>query len=129
MRMVDKIKAALESKGWTQSAFEKLALLSENKISKWKDDKGRPTAQEALRMARLLEISVEYLIDDDQEEPPRPAPVLSEREAAILAIVRTRERIEGTDVLSIEEINWRLSGPVARFKEPPTNKIPPPGTD
>ena len=68
MRMVEKLEAALHAKGFTQTSFERLAMLSANRISKWKNDHGEPTARQAMRIARLLGLSVEYLVDDDLNE-------------------------------------------------------------
>ena len=69
MTMVEKLSALLRSKGLTQSAFEAKALLSENRISKWKNGTGEPSAKEALRMARILEVPLEYLVDDEEDDP------------------------------------------------------------
>lgn len=87
MTMVEKLDLALDERGWTQSAFEQAALLSANRISKWKNGTGEPTAKQALRMARLLDLPLEYLIDDDQAEPGG-MPV-SEREKQVWEAIRT----------------------------------------
>lgn len=68
--MIEKIDDLLRKKGMSQAALERSALLSANRISKWKDEKGEPTGRQALRIARLLDVPVEYLLDDDMEEPP-----------------------------------------------------------
>lgn len=84
--MVEKLELALIEKGWTQSALEKAAMLSPNRISKWKGGQGEPTARQALRMAQLLELPVAYLIDDDQAQPE--ATPLNDLEREIWRMVR-----------------------------------------
>jgi transcriptional regulator with XRE-family HTH domain len=87
MKMVEKLDLALKEKGWTQTAFERAAMLSENRISKWKNGAGEPTAKQALRMARLLGLPYDFLIDDDQDKPGLLP--LSDREKQIWDVVRT----------------------------------------
>jgi transcriptional regulator with XRE-family HTH domain len=70
MRLVEKLEMALRSKGLTQGSFERLAMLSENRISKWKNNQGEPTVRQALRMARLLDLPLDYLADDEVDEEP-----------------------------------------------------------
>jgi transcriptional regulator with XRE-family HTH domain len=69
MKMIDKIVTLAEAKGWDQGEFESLAGLPHGRISKWKADQGEPNARQALRMARLLDVPVEFLVDDSMEQP------------------------------------------------------------
>jgi transcriptional regulator with XRE-family HTH domain len=85
MKMVEKLEAAIRAKGLTQSSFERAAMLSENRISKWKNNQGEPTASQALRMARMLGVSVEYLIDDEVDAPE---PSVSEWERKVWEVVQ-----------------------------------------
>ncbi len=83
--MVQKLTDMLELRGIKQAAFERSVFLSENRISKWKKGQGEPSASEALRMARALGVSVEWLIDDAGETAP--APELSELDRAVIDLV------------------------------------------
>lgn len=67
--MLQKLDLLLKSRGIKQAAFERAAILSENRISKWKNGQGEPSASESLRMARILGVSVEWLIDDEKAYP------------------------------------------------------------
>lgn len=44
--------------------------LAANRISKWASGQGEPTGRQYLRMARVLGVPVEYLIDDEMAVPP-----------------------------------------------------------
>jgi transcriptional regulator with XRE-family HTH domain len=84
--MVQKLDELLKLRGIKQAAFERSTLLSENRISKWKNGQGEPSATEALRMARALRVSLEWLIDDESDEPPREE--LTAGDARLLWAVR-----------------------------------------
>lgn len=67
--MIQKICDLLDAQGYTQQDFEGLTRLAKNRISKWKDKKGEPTARQIHRIARQLGVSIDYLVDDSQDEP------------------------------------------------------------
>jgi transcriptional regulator with XRE-family HTH domain len=96
MDAMAKIEKLLRAKGWKQNAFEKAAVLAENRLSKWKDGQGEPTLRQASRMARLLGVPLEYLADDELEDPPA-GPGLTDDERAILDLYRALglDRAEG----------------------------------
>lgn len=77
--MLQKLDSLLKSRGISQTAFERTAILSANRISKWKNGQGEPSASEALRIARALGVSVEWLIDDGKDYPAPPESVEWER--------------------------------------------------
>jgi len=87
MTSIEKIEKLLAAKGWKQNAFEKAAVLAENRISEWKDGEGEPTLRQALRIARLLQVPLEYLADDSLDEP-LPSTGVTPDEAAILDLFR-----------------------------------------
>lgn len=95
MKMIEKITLALADRGLTQRGLEQRAGLSENRISKWKDGTGEPTARQALLMARLLGLPLEYLVDDDQEEVPAASPGMTADERAVLSYYRAKREAEG----------------------------------
>lgn len=87
MGMIEKIDELIKQKRLSQAALERTACLSENRISKWKDGTGEPTARQALRIARILKVPVEFLIDDEMEAPP-PVRELSPAEERAIEMVR-----------------------------------------
>ena len=114
--MIAKLEKLLKEKGWTQAAFEAHCLLAENRISRWRGGLGEPTARQAFRMARELGVPVEYLLDDDLTERPRPAPELSSGERSVLNVYRALRLTE-------EEAVTRLVAPLAG--RPPSPPPPP----
>ena len=102
--MVEKILVLLDEKGWTQAALERAAGLSEARISKWKNHVGQPTARDAREIARLMGVSIAYLVDDDRTE--REDMPLNEAERQALDIVRSLE-------LTKAEVIRRLASPTA----------------
>lgn len=74
MDMLEKICNLIAERGLTQDGLERGVKLAKNRISKWKDGKGEPTARQLYRIARALGVSMEYLVDDEVEWPAeRPA--------------------------------------------------------
>lgn len=63
--MIDKILLTLDARGMNQSELEALAGLPPSRISRWKAGTGEPTASQTGRIARALNVSVEYLVFDD----------------------------------------------------------------
>ena len=87
MDMVEKILTLIDRKGMTQSALERAIGLSDGRITKWKNGVGEPTARNAREIARLMGVTVDYLVDDDQAEPVA-APRLTDAEMTALDLVR-----------------------------------------
>lgn len=97
MPMVDKLVRRLEQQGYTQAGFELATGLTKNRIAKWKAGQGEPTARQALRMARLLAVPLEWLVDDSVDDGGG----LSPEEQALLAEARR---------VGLEEARRRLGG-------------------
>jgi transcriptional regulator with XRE-family HTH domain len=105
MKAAEKIAWLCRERGLTQKRVGELATLPENRISKWLDGQGEPTARQALRLSRVLEIPLDWLIDDEQDVPP-PPPDLSIPEQRAVEMVRALR-------LGKEEVIRRLSGEMA----------------
>lgn len=88
--MLDKIIDLVEERGWKEGAFESMAGLPQGRISKWKrEGKGKgPSAKEALVMARILDVSLEWLVDDESGKPPKFASGIEEDERTLLRVYR-----------------------------------------
>jgi transcriptional regulator with XRE-family HTH domain len=119
MTMLEKIILLLDEKGWSQTALERATGLSRDRISKWKNGQGEPTARNARDIARVLGVPVDYLVDEGRtEREERP---LSEAEATALKLVRTLELRE-------EEVIRRLYRRARQpMNVPPGGGITPPG--
>lgn len=98
MKIFDKIDAALDARGLTQAALERLTGLAENRISKWKDGKGYPDLEQARRIAKTLDVPLEWLADDAQDWPP-PRNIDDSRWLWL---------VQAADVLGFDEIQRRI---------------------
>jgi transcriptional regulator with XRE-family HTH domain len=108
MDMVDKLVMLAEARGWDQGEVESRAGLARGRISKWKADQGEPSAKQALRLARLFQVPVEFLVDDEQNEPPSSAAkvALADDERAIIDLYHDLD-------LDKKEAVKRLATPLA----------------
>lgn len=102
--VIDRIEKLRIGRGLEQQEVESLAALGKGRYSKWKNGTGEPTARQALRIARLFGVPVEWLADDDApEDPPVAVPLLSPDEERIIDVVRSLE-------LSRKDAIRRLAG-------------------
>ena len=89
--MREKLERMLERRGLSQTELERLAGLAENRISKLKAAKrSGPSAAEALRVARVLRVPMEWLCDDAAtHDPDQIKPMLAEWEAYVIDAIRS----------------------------------------
>jgi transcriptional regulator with XRE-family HTH domain len=111
--MIDKISELVTSHGYSLASFEVAARLPTNRLSKWRNGKGEPKARELYRIAKLLDVTMEYLADDLMD---RPTPPLTDDERMVLRVIRvlrTREsmrRLIGTGGEGLSKPAGRLLG-------------------
>jgi transcriptional regulator with XRE-family HTH domain len=67
-RAAAKIIRRLKHLGWNQKRLSIETGISESRISRWLDKDGNPKPLQFLTIARALEVSVEYLIDDGRDD-------------------------------------------------------------
>lgn len=83
--MIEKIVETIEARGFKQAQVERSCGLSTNKISKWKNKEGEPTASQIFRIAAYLDVPVRFLVDDSVASPD---PEISHDEMVIVELVR-----------------------------------------
>jgi transcriptional regulator with XRE-family HTH domain len=90
MKMIDRVDRILAERGIDQDDFERLAKLPTNRFSKWKRGTGADSvsARYALSMARVLGVSVEWLIDDEAPDEAVESDGLTADERDILNVIR-----------------------------------------
>lgn len=66
MTFGEKIKEARKEAGLSQQQFAEKMSVSRSAIAKWETDKGMPDVNNLKTMAQLLNVSVDYLLDDDE---------------------------------------------------------------
>jgi transcriptional regulator with XRE-family HTH domain len=113
MRLVDKVLKLAKDKRITQAQLATMIGAHPSRLSEWKNDEGKPSIAQALRMARVLDVSLDYLADDSMDEPP-VRQELPEDEKALLRLYRALKPALGED-----EAMRRLAGQSADGREAP----------
>ena len=67
MTFGEKLKEARKEAGLSQEQFAEKISVSRSAIAKWKSDKGMPDVNNLKAMAQLLDISLDYLLDEDEK--------------------------------------------------------------
>lgn len=67
MTFGEKLKEARKEAGLSQEQFAEKMSVSRSAIAKWESDKGMPDITNLKRMARLLGVSLDYLLDEDEK--------------------------------------------------------------
>lgn len=73
MEFPKKLAMLMERSRLSQQALANRVGLQQSRISKWTTGKGEPSLKQAVELARVLDVPLEYLADDAIDEPP-PAP-------------------------------------------------------
>jgi transcriptional regulator with XRE-family HTH domain len=87
MNLAEKLERLRRRAGLSQGELAASVGTYQSRISEWELAKGGPNLAQALRLARLLGVPLDYLADDAQDEPP-PASALSEDERYVLRTLR-----------------------------------------
>ena len=66
MTLGEKIKSARKSAGLTQEQLAEKLLVSRQAITKWEADKGMPDIENLKGLSKLLNISIDYLLDSGE---------------------------------------------------------------
>lgn len=75
MTLGEKLRQARKAAGLTQEQLSEKLMVSRQAITKWESDKGMPDVSNLKALAALLNVSVDYLLDDGEE---MTAPMLRE---------------------------------------------------
>lgn len=118
MNLARKLDRRMLELGFSQQALAQKSGVSDSEVSRLlKGQSKRPGLHNILRLARALEVSVDYLADDSlQDDPCAELPAIPSEEAALLDLVRTigsREVemiLDATRILGFETAIRRLYG-------------------
>ncbi len=115
MRFEEKLRKQMLLKGFNQQKLAKLSQVSDSEVSRILGGKSQPGLENALRLARAVEVSLDYLSDDELDDEPRPAAAEmdpNEREILDLAhqigVRQTRRVLETAAELGYEVAIRRL---------------------
>ena len=67
MTFGEKLKDARKESGLSQGQLAEKMSVSRSAIAKWENDKGMPDVNNLKAIAQLLNISIDYLLDDDEK--------------------------------------------------------------
>lgn len=79
-----KLQWQRKKKGLSQEELGAQLHVSRQAISKWEQDASLPDAVIVVQIARLFEVSTDYLLMDDIDEEERPHPVMEEPTSSAL---------------------------------------------
>ena len=65
MTLGEKIKTARKNAGLTQEQMAEKLMISRPAITKWESDKGIPDIDNLKAISKLLDVSLDYLLNDD----------------------------------------------------------------
>lgn len=102
MGFPEKLDAAIGKSGKSQSAIAREIGIAQSTISAMTRGERRPYLDQAFKLARALGVTVDYLIDDAQEEPAPAEPSVSDDERYVVRTIRALN-------LSFEEAVRRLA--------------------
>jgi len=107
MELKTKLQTMMARKGLNGQKLARLSQVSDSEISRILQGKSRPGLDNALRLAKAVGVSLDYLADDEIDvEPPPPGDLLSPEERKILNLV---SKVGPAEVLTILE-NIRFLG-------------------
>ena len=82
----EKLKALMKRHRYSQTDVAKGVDVSQSLVSLWTKGKSVPALDDAARLAKFLGVGLDYLGDDEMDDPP--ASEFSESERALIELVR-----------------------------------------
>ncbi len=67
MTLGEKLKAARKNAGLTQEQMAEKLMISRPAITKWESDKGIPDIENLKAISKLLDVSIDYLLNDGED--------------------------------------------------------------
>lgn len=111
MLPLEKILRTAKIRGLNQRAVEQRAELAANRISKLKMQGGELVASEVFRVARVLGVSCDYLLDDTLTDPATPSGLSAEQAKLILVAEELGYKKAMARLLKDEEsVEWERDG-------------------
>ncbi|GAA0352677.1 helix-turn-helix domain-containing protein [Bacillus horti] len=67
MEFYQKLKKLRAQKGWSQEEFAEKLQVSRQAVSKWENGQGFPETEKIVKMSRLFQVSLDYLLKDEDQ--------------------------------------------------------------
>jgi transcriptional regulator with XRE-family HTH domain len=103
MRFAEKVNRRLAELGWNDSRLAIEAKVSTSAVGKWTDGESLPRIDLAIRVARALSVSLDYLADDALDEPPPPSEARSVADEMILDLARELGYVQAAKRLRLKQ--------------------------
>jgi len=96
MKLGPKIRHVRKLRGLSQTKVGVLVGVHQTQVGKWEKGTNTPDIQQAKSLADVLNVPLDYLVDDQVDDPP--APEITPDERALLKALR-KARIDPADLL------------------------------
>lgn len=77
MTLGEKLAKLRKENNYTQEQLASILKVSRQSISKWESDLSYPETEKIIRLAKLYECSLDYLLKEEVEDPKKPGPFSS----------------------------------------------------
>jgi len=77
MTLGDKLSKLRKENNYTQEQLADILGVSRQAISKWESDTAFPETERLIRISELYGCSLDYLLKDEADIPPRPIPLIA----------------------------------------------------
>ncbi|SIN97791.1 Transcriptional regulator, contains XRE-family HTH domain [Singulisphaera sp. GP187] len=115
-KLIEKVMKLTREKGVNQSELSRQIQVHPSRFSEWKSGNSRPSLTQVVSMARVLGVSVDYLVKDEVENQTNDSGLSSDEEA-VITLFRALK-------LSLNEALRRLAtSPAAPQPVGPSNSI------
>ena len=82
MILAEKIALLRRQTGWSQEELANQLNVSRQAVSKWESGASIPDLDKVLKLSALFEVTTDYLLKDEQEQPDAAVPVPQEEQSA-----------------------------------------------
>jgi transcriptional regulator with XRE-family HTH domain len=76
----EKLKALRKERGWSQDELGRRAGIHGRHVGKYEIGRAMPNAETVVQLAKVLGVSIDYLLRDDLDEDAAPAGALRDQE-------------------------------------------------
>lgn len=91
MTLKKKLSHLRKKEGLSQAEVSEKLYVSRQAVSRWEAGESRPSTENLRALSKLYNVSLEYLLDEREEEYPAPAPVGSAAEYRSEQEIKKRE--------------------------------------
>jgi transcriptional regulator with XRE-family HTH domain len=98
-----KLRLCRERARLSQKELASMVGVAQTRVTEWETGKGIPTMDKALRIARALGVSLDYLADDALDDPPPATEARSVADEMILDLARELGYVQASKRLRLKQ--------------------------